>query len=200
MASPDSKSTTVAGVHIDVQDNAVEGQERDVVVAGKPRKVTYPTLRELWPQAAHAPAVLGFKSEPAFNTLSPEQQRTRFAKMAHDLAFLGKGARVRGVAGTLPDRSNAYIDAIAMGESASQRAYFLGTGEGPSSCGMFVRSLYKMIGVQDPSYDLPYKAQAAMATEKALAKKVGAWVNPGDPEDGTDPQNKNHPKTNAASP
>lgn len=150
---------------------------------------TFPIPRDKWPTKAHAPDVLTFElGDRSFKDLDPVARRRMFVNFARDTIDLGKGSSVvpGGKKGTPtedhPLRPVAYCDAVAMGESAKIRTAFLGDTGRASSCGMFVRNLYKMIGVMVPEYAAPYKPEQVIAKEEAFAKTIGARIVPGTKE------------------
>jgi hypothetical protein len=185
---------TVANVPIEVKKSPVEGNEVIYTEKGSNGQQInhyYPTPRKLWPQAAHAPELLTFMDGGVtFKSLREDEEhlRTVFTQMAISMTSLGKGPHVILDTKTkksieVKARSIAYLDAIEMGESASHRQEFLGMDDAYSSCGMFVRCLYKMIGVKIDSYLKEYRynveGSRVMKTELDFAELHGALVKPG---------------------
>ncbi len=148
-----------------------------------PPGTQYPIPTDLWHRRAHAPAVLDFATQRTasrapltFWDLMRSDEgaaRSTFAAMAEEMRDLGAGSRVK-VAGAYeehPERTAAYLDAIAMGESPALRhdLSFTHPNNAESSCGMFIRNLFKLIGVQDPSYEVPYVTGQVIGVERRIA-------------------------------
>ena len=159
-----------------------------VTIQDDPAEVTFPTDRSMWSTVAHSPAVLGFAAfSSSFNSLTSSQRRSKFASMAHALTGLGKGARAGDPASVVTDgdgrpiRSIAYGDAVTMGERAKWRARMLASDVGASSCGMFARSLLKMIGATTASFSSEYRDGSVFQELEATAA-LGARVIPGSEE------------------
>jgi len=172
-----SVTVDVAGVSVTIQDD--------------PSEVSFPTDRSTWPATAHSPTALGFtQTSTSFNSMSTSQRRTTFAEMAHALTGLGKGARAGNPATIVADaqgnavRSIAYGDAVAMGESTKWRSRMLASDVGASSCGMFARSLLKMIGATTASFAGQYKDGSVFQELEATAALGGGApkVTPGQEE------------------
>jgi hypothetical protein len=164
-------------------------------VVDDPRDAQFPLPRNKWIIRAHVPDVLRF--EPCGErfaeliTHNPGYARHMFAMAACDMTGLGSATTVNidGTVEAHPERAQAYLDAILMGERRDIRAAYIQDGPGKdgkivggsaSSCGLFIRTLYKLFGIKDPhgSYDRPYENGKVIGTEHDMAKDCGALVEP----------------------
>lgn len=83
-----------------------------------------------------------------------------------------------------PDAREAYLDAIAPGETESMKKQMATM----SGCGLIVAAVWRLLGVKHYKLDPPYIVGTAVSRLVTLARKVNAWVpfktdqlpNPGD--------------------
>lgn len=155
---------------------------------------TFPLDRSLWGDRAHAKSVVSFfdggSSFADLMRADADEARRKFADMARALTMLGSATTLVKSDGTReehPERALAYLDTIAMGEARDIRQSLIadvpGRGATASSCGMFIRNLLKMIGVDDPSYHQRYVPGTVIHVELALAQQVEGAVHEPTPGD-----------------
>lgn len=144
---------------------------------------TFPLPRSVWGDRAHSKDVLNFldggSSFARLMSVDPVTTRAKFADMARAMTMFGSATTLLKKNGTTeehPERALAYLDTIAMGEDRGIRQSLIadvpGQGATASSCGMFIRNLLKMVGVDDPSYQVPYVPGTVIHVEHAMAANV----------------------------
>ena len=67
-----------------------------------------------------------------------------------------------------------YIQALGPDESPAMRDYFCSPKT--SGCGLFVRGLWRLIGVDDPSVRPNYKFGTAISSLVGVARRRNAWI------------------------
>jgi hypothetical protein len=72
-------------------------------------------------------------------------------------------------------RRAAYGDLLAWGESAAMRDSLLQKTLANSSCGLVIRSAWRLLGVRDPLLDPPYKPGSVITNLVAYARQCGAF-------------------------
>jgi len=163
--------------------------DRDAVTDDAPPDA-FPLDRLSWPDKAHMKTVLQFfDAGGTFKDMMESDApgaRRKFVDMAFQLIPLGSAITLaaNGQPTDHPERALAYLDAVAMGEPANIRQGLIQDGTKPdpndptkvvpnggaaSSCGMFIRSLLKMIGVQCQNYREVYQFGTCIQAEQELA-------------------------------
>lgn len=98
----------------------------------------------------------------------PQRFRERVVEMVSLFNGFGHDDRPYG-------RRAAYGDIIAWGEEPSMRAALLEKTLGNSSCGLIIRSLWRLLGARDPLLDPPYKLGTVISNLRTFAINNGAY-------------------------
>jgi hypothetical protein len=125
--------------------------------------------------AAVAPHILEFRGTTMIAS-DPLAFRSSLPDFAVDLL---RKLDDLGIRDTPSGRRDAYVDAIAWNEPAAVRAGFRTCPEVDgmciaSSCGMVVRSLWRLLGVRHKLLNPPYVPGTVMGNLRELARQVGA--------------------------
>jgi hypothetical protein len=136
------------------------------------------------PDPVTKPDLLNFEeTEELWSSLGDDDKRARIVAMLDAVANFG-------VADAPEGRKDAYGDIIAAGETAAMRAQLLQKTTANSSCGLTVRTLWRMAGYKDEGghlLDPPYVPGTVITRLVQYAEKNGAVTRP-KPGDDVSPQ------------
>jgi hypothetical protein len=124
------------------------------------------------PETVNAPDLLQFnQTEKTWAEMSEDEKRDAVVNTLEQVVNFGH-------ADSPPGRHAAYGDIIALGEPDHIRKALLEKTVTNSSCGLLVRSVWRLLGAKHPLLDPPYKPGSAITNLIAYAREAGALKTP----------------------